>query len=386
VRNPPNQQPVFVQMPHRLEADPDEETPAELRALGQRLRGQIPVVLTRTIERNNTSGLQLGPEVEERFRRIGEISTEAVASWMAGASPDEAISVGQEVWAIFGQLAAQRAAPLAEVTKRVWRWRDATHEVLAETATAHSIGAQALERARWMIETSLRLTLVQLCDYFDAERGRTDQELKRRQDELTFMATHDTLTGLPNRALILDRLQQMLLRARPTKAAVAALFIDLDNFKAINDTLGHIAGDEVLQVVAARFDGLMRDLDAVGRLGGDEFIVVASDISRLAGTEPVAERLLDALRKPIALGEQETAVTVTASIGIAAADHGSAAELVRDADIALYQAKLDGRNTYVVFEAGMAEAVQSKLGLDVGVGRAMTSRSPRLSTSRDRAA
>jgi len=386
VSKAPNRQPVFVQMPQTFTAHPDEETPAELHALGQRLRTQIPAVLTRTIERNDSSGVQLSPEIEERFRLIGEISTEAVASWMAGASSEQAISVGQEVWAIIGQLAAQRAAPLAEVTKRVWRWRDATHEVLAETATEHSIGAEALERARWMLETSLRLTLVQLCDYFDAERRRADQELKRRQDELTFMATHDTLTGLPNRALILDRLQQMLLRARHSKAAVAVLFIDLDNFKAINDTLGHIAGDEVLQVVAARFDGLMRDLDAVGRLGGDEFIVVAGNMSLLAGAEPVAERLLDALRKPIPLGEQQTAVTVTASIGIAAADHGSAAELLRDADIALYQAKLDGRNTYVVFEADMAEAVQSKMGLDVAVRGALTSQSPRSSTSRERAA
>ena len=128
VSKAPNRQPVFVQTPHALAAQPDEETPAELRALGQQLRAQIPVVLTRTIERNDSSGLQLSPVVEERFRRVGEISTEAVASWMAGASAEEAISVGQEVWAIFGQLAAQRAAPLAEVTKRVWRWSTTSRE------------------------------------------------------------------------------------------------------------------------------------------------------------------------------------------------------------------------------------------------------------------
>ena len=98
-----------------------------------------------------------------------------------------------------------------------------------------------------MLELSLRVTLVQMCECFDAERQLADEELDRRQEELAFMATHDALTGLPNRTLIVDRLEQMLLRARHSKTPVAALFIDLDNFKSINDTLGHGAGDELLQ-------------------------------------------------------------------------------------------------------------------------------------------
>jgi diguanylate cyclase (GGDEF)-like protein len=159
----------------------------------------------------------------------------------------------------------------------------------------------------------------------------------------------------------------MMLRARHSQSAVAALFIDLDNFKAINDTLGHRAGDELLQAVAARFDGIVRDVDAVGRLGGDEFVVVTADLTMLAGPELVAERLLDALRKPIKLGEDETPVTVTASIGIATGDRASASDLLRDADIALYEAKLDGRNTFVVFEGGMAAAVQSRMELEMDI-------------------
>jgi diguanylate cyclase (GGDEF)-like protein len=319
----------------------------------------------RTVRRNAESGLKLGDVVEERFQRMGEVSTLAVASWMAGATPESAVESGRDVWQIFGQLAAQRAAPLSEVTKRCWRWYDAVDEVLGEAGARLGVGEEALGQARGMLETSLRLTLVQMCDCFDAERRLADEELDRRQQELAFMATHDTLTGLPNRALIVDRLEQMLLRARHSKTPVAALFIDLDNFKSINDTLGHGAGDELLQAVAARLDGVVRDVDALGRLGGDEFVVVAGDMSLIAGPELVAERLLDALKEPVRLGEERTAVTLTASIGIATGDRASAGDLLRDADIAMYRAKWAGRNRYVVYECGMAEAVQSRMALEM---------------------
>jgi diguanylate cyclase (GGDEF)-like protein len=342
---------------------------AHVRLLGEQLKAQSDAVLATTVVRS--SGHALSDAVEERFRRMGEISTLAVASWMAGGSAQEAMDVGQEVWQIFGQLAAQRAAPLAEVTKRVWRWRDAAVEVLQQTAAREQVPASALNDALAMLETTLRLTLVQMCESFDAERARADEELERRQHELTFLATHDTLTGLPNRALIVDRLGQMLLRARHTKAAVAALFVDLDNFKTINDTLGHGAGDELLRAVAARFDGVVRDVDAVGRLGGDEFVIVAGDMTPGAGGELVAERLLESLRRPIPIGEDETPVTVTASIGVAAGDRASASDLLLDADIAMYQAKLSGRNGYVVFENSMAEAVHSRMELELDLRAAI---------------
>src|SRR6202044_822961 len=115
---------------------------------------------------------------------------------------------------------------------------------------------------------------------------------------LAFLATHDVLTGLPNRTLILDRVEQMLIRARREQTPVAALFIDLDNFKAINDSLGHACGDELLQAVAARLTAVVRESDAVGRLGGDEFVVVASELSFTSGPELIAERLLEALDQP----------------------------------------------------------------------------------------
>src|SRR5665213_639044 len=108
---------------------------------------------------------------------------------------------------------------------------------------------------------------------------QSGEDLGRRQEELAFMATHDSLTGLPNRTLILDRVEQMLVRSRRNHTPVAALFIDLDNFKSINDTLGHGVGDELLQAVAARLDGVIRGGDTLGRLGGDEFIVISEELS-----------------------------------------------------------------------------------------------------------
>jgi diguanylate cyclase (GGDEF)-like protein len=222
-----------------------------------------------------------------------------------------------------------------------------------------------------MLEVSLRMTIVEVCEAFDAQRALVDEELQRRQQELTFMATHDPLTGLPNRALVVDRLEQMLLRARHANAPVAAFFIDLDNFKTINDSLGHSAGDELLRAVAARLDGVVRDVDALGRLGGDEFVVIAGDMSLLAGPELIAERLLDALKAPVALGEERTEVTISASVGIATGERATAAELLRDADIAMYRAKWSGRGRYVLFECGMADAVQSRMELEMDLRAAL---------------
>jgi diguanylate cyclase (GGDEF)-like protein len=347
------------------------EPAADVRRLGEELRVRTEDVVRGTVARSRGRGSALDAVVEERFERMGEVSTIAVARWMAGESPEVAREVGQEVWHIFGQLAAQRAAPLKEVTKRCLHWCDAAGEVVRQTAAQLELSQEVLVQALAMLQYSLNVTLVRMCECFDSERSRADEELERRQEELAFMATHDALTGLPNRTLIVDRLEQMLVRARHSKTPVAALFIDLDNFKGINDTLGHSAGDELLQAFAARLDGVVRDVDALGRLGGDEFVVLAADMSLMAGPELVAERLLDALKEPVRLGDIGTSVTVTASIGIATGDRASAGDLLRDADIAMYRAKWGGRNRYVVFECGMKEAVQSRMELEMDLRGAL---------------
>jgi len=200
-----------------------------------------------------------------------------------------------------------------------------------------------------------------------------ESEPHRAARELAFTATHDSLTGLANKALILDRIEQMLMRSRRNHTPVAALFIDLDDFMSINDTLGHDAGDELLRAVAARLDGVVRATDTLGRLDGDEFVVIAENPALAAGPELIAERLLEALERPFMLGEhgKETTVAVTASVGVATGDRTSAGDLLRDADIAMYRAKWDGKNRYAVFESVMQDAIERRMVLETDLRAAL---------------
>jgi diguanylate cyclase (GGDEF)-like protein len=185
-------------------------------------------------------------------------------------------------------------------------------------------------------------------------------------EEIRHQSLHDGLTGLPNRVLIMDRVNQALSRARREHFEVAVLFVDLDGFKDINDTLGHGAGDKLLQAVAARFAGTLRESDTVGRLGGDEFIVLTEGVSLAAGPELVAERLLGVLAEPFDLDEgNDTGVNISASIGIAMGLRESAEDFLRDADIALYAAKDAGRKCFVIFEAEMQAVLRSRHELEL---------------------
>ena len=141
--------------------------------------------------------------------------------------------------------------------------------------------------------------------------------VKERTDELEHLALHDSLTGLPNRALILDRVEQMITRARRDNTEVALLFIDLDNFKDINDTLGHHAGDELLVEVGDRLSNRCARGDTVGRLGGDEFVMLADGASLAPAPRYVADRMLDVMKTPFTIPSSPIPLNVSASIGIA---------------------------------------------------------------------
>jgi len=199
-------------------------------------------------------------------------------------------------------------------------------------------------------------------------------ERKEFEALLAHRALHDPLTGLPNRQLILDRAEQMLVRSRRSGHPVAAFFIDLDNFKDANDSLGHEAGDRLLQAVAGRFVAMLRADDTVGRLGGDEFVVLAEGLSLEHGTDPIAARIREALRDPFVVpGYEDLPVKVTASIGIATGSRESAHELLRDADVALYQAKARGRDLSVLFESAMQAAAVDRLALKSDLDSAASS-------------
>ena len=201
-------------------------------------------------------------------------------------------------------------------------------------------------------------------------RDVTDR--KEAQDRLAHQAVHDALTGLANRTLILDRAEGMLARGRREHHDVAALFIDIDNFKEVNDTLGHEAGDQILQSVAKRFTTALREADTVGRLGGDEFVVLTEGVSLAAGPELVAERLHDVLTAPFVVeGYDGAMLTITASIGIASGLRDSAQDLLRDADIALYRAKAMGKDCAAVFEPTMQSEILDRLSLKMDLQTAL---------------
>jgi len=344
----------------------------DLHRLGEAVKARVEDVLEQTRARTVGSGEVVDGVVQESFERICNSSTIAVARWIAGEGMEVAIQAGEETWIIFGELAAHRAASLNEVTRRCYWWRNVMAEVLKDCATRLGVSPDTLSEALNILQMSLEFSVLRMCECFETERKRTDEELARRGEELAFMATHDPLTGLPNRTLILDRVEQMLARSRRSQTPVAALFLDLDNFKDINDTLGHAAGDELLRAVAARLDGVIRGADALGRLGGDEFVVISEELSLAVGPELIAERLLETLKEPFKLGaDNETRVTVTASVGIAAGHRTSAEELLRDADIAMYRAKWDGKNRHVVFETGMQDTVQSRMELEMDLREAL---------------
>jgi diguanylate cyclase (GGDEF)-like protein len=353
-------------------AQPSEE----VRRLGEALNERKEEVLRRTVARTRRDSPLLDALVRDSFERICLLTTAAVARWMAGDDPETTMAVGREAGQIFGQLAGRRAAPLHEVIKRCVRWRKVTAEVLGESAAQLGVSQEALFDALRMLQVSLEMTIVTVGERFEVERRRADDELVRREEELAFLATHDSLTGLPNRTLILDRVERMLVRSRRDREPMAVLLVDLDNFKSVNDTSGHDAGDGILGAVALRLDGTMRAGDTLGRLGGDEFVIVAEELSTVSA-ELIAQRLLETLSEPFELtGEHGARFNVTASIGIAicgrgAADKTSAEELVRDASIAAYRAKWDGKDRCVVFESSMQHAVQSRIQLEMDLRDAL---------------
>jgi diguanylate cyclase (GGDEF)-like protein len=203
-------------------------------------------------------------------------------------------------------------------------------------------------------------------------RERARRQLAQRTGELHHQALHDALTGLPNRALVMDRIEQLLARDRRHHTSGALLFLDLDDFKNVNDTLGHGAGDRLLIAVAERLSGTLRGVDTIGRMGGDEFVVLVDGSSLDVAPELVAQRLLDVMRQPFDLDEGFLPLTVNISIGLAAGDRANADELLRDADVALYQAKASGKNRYAVFDPAMQTDMSRRSDLEFELRSALT--------------
>jgi diguanylate cyclase (GGDEF)-like protein/PAS domain S-box-containing protein len=196
-------------------------------------------------------------------------------------------------------------------------------------------------------------------------------ERKAFEQQLSHMAFHDPLSELPNRALFMDRLEHVLARARRSKLSAAVIFLDLDNFKVVNDSLGHKVGDQLLVEVAQRIQSCLRPEDTAARLGGDEFTVLLEDVAELSDAIRVAERIAEHLSAPFTLNRQEVFSSASIGIALSTPEHGGPEALVRNADVAMYQAKVNGKARYQVFEPSMNARANERLELETDLHRAI---------------
>ncbi|CAN7333712.1 bifunctional diguanylate cyclase/phosphodiesterase [Mesorhizobium sp. LjNodule214] len=200
---------------------------------------------------------------------------------------------------------------------------------------------------------------------------RASSALQTSQDQAQYLAFHDTLTGLPNRALFEDRLRRALLTTGHDTGRVALLYIDLDRFKHINDTLGHPAGDELVRQTAARLQHTIREVDTVARLGGDEFALILIDIRDVRAAEDIAERLQQKLQEPFKLMDDQVFVSASIGISLSASADADADDLLRKADIALYEAKKNGRGRHQVFAGDMDDLLLRKRKVESELRKAL---------------
>ena len=200
---------------------------------------------------------------------------------------------------------------------------------------------------------------------------RDIRDRKEAEARIQFLAHHDTLTGLPNRVLLMDRLEFILASARRRESMVGILFIDLDNFKTVNDSLGHAAGDALLRLVASRIEGTVRSVDVVARLSGDEFLVVLPDLESEQSPVAVAEKLLVAVSEPVMLEGQSLSVSPSIGIAVFPRDGQSADTLIKNADAAMYLAKDRGRSNYQFFSERLSQAAFNTLSLETRLREAI---------------
>ena len=222
---------------------------------------------------------------------------------------------------------------------------------------------EALERARDELERRVRERTAELASTNEKLRVEIG-ERRQAEERARHLANHDVLTGLPNRRLLKDRLGQALALAHRHDKSVAVMFVDLDRFKTINDTLGHEVGDKLLVAVADRLKRVLREGDTVARVGGDEFVVVLPEVGKDRDAAVVARKILDLLAEPFRVESHELSVTPSIGIAVAPGDGNDPEALLRHSDAAMYEAKAAGRNTFHFHGEAAHQAASRRLGLE----------------------
>ncbi len=225
---------------------------------------------------------------------------------------------------------------------------------------------------RWVLSRGLAVRDEGGEPYRFAGSQRDITHRKQAEERLTWAALHDELTGLPNRALFMDRLDNAVKRfRRRNDQHFGVLFLDLDRFKVINDSLGHLAGDKVLRSISRRLESCLRIGDTVARLGGDEFAVLLEDVADFSEVDKVAERIDQELEKPFHVGGHEFYSAASIGVALSSTGYERAEDLLRDADTAMYRAKSEGRGRRVFFDPAMHERAMARLHLENDLRRAV---------------
>jgi diguanylate cyclase (GGDEF)-like protein len=198
-------------------------------------------------------------------------------------------------------------------------------------------------------------------------------ELQKSRERLRFTATHDMLTGLPNRALLFERLDEAVNRSIRSGMGGALLFIDLDNFKEVNDTVGHSAGDKVLVECAERIRVVLRKGDIFGRLGGDEFLLIVENLRDEEAPMSIAQKILEALRRPLKVGEESFEIGASIGIALFPKDSGQREELIQYADMAMYRAKEQGKNRFNYYSRKMDRMIRNHYKIERRLKEALSS-------------
>lgn len=237
------------------------------------------------------------------------------------------------------------------------------------------------KKSRAVIFADLSLSLLKdeqarpvgMIGYFQdiTERKKAEQKLLEQKNILAYQAHHDALTALPNRALFNDRLEQSIEKAKRNKTSLALLFIDLDRFKQINDSLGHEIGDSVLKIVTQRLKDKIRKEDTLARLGGDEFTLIMEELAISQDSSLLAQKILEALAQPIYIDSHELYVSSSIGISLHPQDGEDAHNLLKYADTAMYKAKDEGRNNFQFYSAEMTELAIERVAMEASLRQAL---------------
>ncbi len=309
--------------------------------------GRLSTVRDVTGEREAAAALT---EAEERFR----LTFERAPLGMATITPEgRFLQVNDALGRILGRSAAELVA-LGVLGLTPPEDQEKTREALRQRGEGERFVKRMIHKEGHLVSVQVTVGVMHHPDgepwYFIAQYQDITEE-QRQRERLVQQAFHDPLTGLPNRHLLEDRLAQALTRTRRQRHRVAVFFCDLDDFKAVNDRLGHHVGDEVLCRVAARLQGCVRDVDTVARIGGDEFVVLLDGLTGSTRASAAAARIREAIRQPCRLGEVEVSIGVSIGVAISSGSTSAAEVLLRKADSAMYLAKTAGGDQFQVADS-----------------------------------